>query len=85
MMILTGTAFGFISILKESYAPVLLRQKAALRRREEKDDRYWCSFDEKKLPFFTSMKINLTRPFKMIITEPIWYTHLPIQVLKFQY
>ena len=71
-MILTGAAFGFISLIKESYTPVLLRQKAARRRKEEKDDRYWCSFDLKKTSFIESMKISLTRPFEMIITEPIW-------------
>ena len=79
MLILTGSAFLFIALLKESYAPVILRQKAARRRREGKDDRYWCSFDEKKISFIASMKIALTRPFKMIITEPIWYEHLCTQ------
>ena len=75
-MMLTGAAFGFLCLVPETYTPVLLRKKAARRRREEKDDRYWCSFDGKKLSFATSMKINLTRPFKMIATEPIWYNSL---------
>ena len=74
-MILTGTAFGFLSLMKETYAPVILRQKTARRRREEEDNRYWCAYEEKKMGFFDTMKVALTRPFRMVITEPIWCAH----------
>ena len=73
MMMATGSALVFIALIRETYTPILLRQKAARKRKEEKDDRYWCGFDEKKMSFLESMKVNLTRPFMMIVTEPIWY------------
>ena len=71
-MIISGVAFGFMCILQETYAPALLRKKAKLRRKEQNDDRWWSRYDEKKISFFNSLKINLSRPFVMIVTEPIW-------------
>ena len=81
-MILTGAAFGFIALIKESYAPVILKQKAAKKRREEKDDRYWCSYEEKKTSLYQTLSVALTRPFKMIVTEPIWYGNTTTQRSK---
>ena len=71
-MMISGIAFGFMCILKETYAPALLKQKAKLRRKEQDDERYWCRYDDKKVSFLALLKVNLSRPFAMIATEPIW-------------
>ena len=72
-MIISGVSFIFMCSLKETYAPALLQKKAKLRRKESEDDRYWCRYDNKKVSFLTLLKVNLTRPFIMMVTEPIWY------------
>lgn len=71
-MMISALAFLFMCILKETYAPTLLKKKAALRRKGENDDCYWSRYDEKKASFLTVLKVNLSRPFVMIFTEPIW-------------
>jgi hypothetical protein len=47
-MILAGAAFFACAFIKETYAPVILKQKAAKMRKETGDERYWCKYDEKK-------------------------------------
>ena len=74
-MIATGAAFGFMLLMRETYAPAILREKAKMRRKETNDERYWCRFDNKKTSIINLLKINLSRPFVMVITEPIWYVH----------
>lgn len=71
---ISGVAFGFMCILKETYAPALLKKKSKLRRKEQDDERYWSRYDDKKFHFLALLKVNLSRPFIMIATEPIWYT-----------
>ena len=70
-MIISGVAFIFMCMLKETYAPALLQKKAKLRRKEQDDNRYWSRYDN-KIKFFALLKVNLSRPFVMIFTEPIW-------------
>jgi hypothetical protein len=70
-MMISGVAFGFLCIQKETYTPALLKKKAKLRRKEENDDRYWSRYDDKKISFLALLKVNLSRPFIMIATEPI--------------
>ena len=72
-MMTSGLAFACLLVLRETYAPVLLQKKAALRRSEMNDERYWSRYDNKKVNFLELLKINLSRPFVMIVTEPIWY------------
>lgn len=72
-MMISGLAFGFMCILKETYTPGLLKKKAKMRRKEGGDDRYWSRYDDKKISFLALLKVNLSRPFVMIFTEPIWY------------
>ena len=71
-MAITGLGFIFMCILKETYTPVLLRKKAKLRREEQADDRYWSRYDS-KIKFWPLLKVNLSRPFVMLFTEPIWF------------
>lgn len=70
-MIISGVAFIFMCMRKETYAPALLRKKAKLRRKEQDDDRYWSRYDN-KIKFWPLLKVNLSRPFVMVFTEPIW-------------
>lgn len=72
VLILAALALVFASIMKESYAPTLLRKKAARLRKENDDPRYWSRYDEKQ-SLLEVMKVNLSRPFVMAFTEPIWY------------
>ena len=69
-MIAGGVAFGFLIFVKETYGPTILRQKARVRRLETGDERWWSRYDEKK-SFTELLKINLSRPFIMAVTEPI--------------
>lgn len=67
-----GIALVFACIMKETYAPVILRKKAARIRKETNDDRWWCRYDY-KLSLMDTMKANLSRPFIMAVLEPIWF------------
>ena len=75
-MMIAGVAWIFVCILRETYAPTILNEKARKRRKETGDDRYWSRYDDRKISFLRLLKINLSRPFIMIITEPIWYPPL---------
>jgi hypothetical protein len=70
-MILAGVAFAFVAIVKETYGPTILRKRAAMMRKETGDPRWWSRFDEKKA-FLPLLKVNLSRPFVLMVTEPIW-------------
>ncbi|KAH0373826.1 MFS general substrate transporter, partial [Aureobasidium melanogenum] len=70
VMILAGVAFFFVAIVKETYGPTLLRKRAAKLRKETGDPRWWSRFDEKKA-FWPLLKVNLSRPFVLMVTEPI--------------
>lgn len=70
-MILSGVALAMVVLVKETYAPAILRKKAARRRKETEDSRWWSRYDDKK-EFWPLLKLNLSRPFVMTVTEPIW-------------
>lgn len=71
VMILSGAGFFLIASIRETYAPAILRKRAAERRKETGDDKWWSRYDEKK-EFLPLLKVNLSRPFIMMLTEPIW-------------
>lgn len=73
-MVLIAAATGWISVslLKETYTPTILRKRAKQKRRETGDDRYFSRFDDKQ-GFWPLLRVNLSRPFVMMVTEPIWY------------
>lgn len=80
VMIISGVAFIFMCMLKETYTPALLQKKAKLRRKEQDDDRYWSRYDN-KIKFWPLLKVNLSRPFIMVFTEPIcifWDVYIAI-------
>ena len=73
VMIVAGVAWVFVWLLKETYTPVLLKRKAKRRREETGDDRFWSHYDDQKTSLPSLLRTNLSRPFIMIFTEPIWY------------
>lgn len=76
-----GVAWITTSIIKETYAPAILKRKAAQRRKETGDDRWWCRYEE-KISVVETLKVNLSRPFIMTATEPIlWFWDLYIAVV----
>lgn len=76
VLILTGAAVILMTTVRETYGPVLLKQKAAKRRKDEDDERYWCQYESTKSTA-QLMKVNLSRPFVLSFTEPIlWFFNL---------
>jgi hypothetical protein len=70
VVIVSGIAFMATLLIPETYAPAILRTRAAKRRKKTDDKRYWSRYDE-KAAFVPLLKINLSRPFIMTFTEPI--------------
>lgn len=80
VMIWGGASWALVVFYKETYAPVLLQNKAKRLRKQENDDRYWSRYDV-RVGFVELMKINLSRPFIMAVTEPIcifWNSYISI-------
>jgi hypothetical protein len=70
-MILNGAALVFLAICKETYRPTILQRLADQRRKETGNMRWWCIHDEKR-ELWPLLKVNLSRPFIYMFTEPIW-------------
>jgi hypothetical protein len=70
-LILSAVALVLAIILKETYAPTLLQKKAARLRKETEDSRWWSRYDQ-KASLSEILALNLSRPFVMAVTEPIW-------------
>lgn len=80
VLILGGVTILLMLSIKETYPPVLLQRKAAALRKETGEDRYWSRYDQ-RLQFWDLMKVNLSRPFIMAVTEPIcifWNVYIGI-------
>ncbi|KAI5244195.1 MFS multidrug transporter [Aureobasidium subglaciale] len=60
-----------LKYLKETFAPCLLRRKAAKLRKETGDDRYQTVQERANLTLPTALKRGLSRPFILIGTQPI--------------
>jgi MFS family permease len=75
-MILAGVAVAMLAMVKETYAPALLKKKATRMRKETGDDRWWCQHDQ-RISTLALLKINLSRPFVLAATEPIlWFFNI---------
>jgi len=80
-LILGGVSFLIMLTVKETYAPTILKRKAARMRKELDDERWWCRYDE-KTSTVDLLKINLSRPFILAATEPIlWFFNIWISVI----
>ncbi|EIM24085.1 MFS general substrate transporter [Wallemia mellicola CBS 633.66] len=60
-----------IFTLKESYAPIILQNRAQKLRKETGDDRYYTKYEKVKPPMKELIKVSLTRPLLFLFTEPI--------------
>ncbi|KAI1359580.1 major facilitator superfamily domain-containing protein [Xylaria arbuscula] len=81
ILILAGAASLFMLGTAETYAPVILKAKAARKRKETNDDRWWTRYDLNLSPI-DLVKLNLTRPFVLFATEPIlWFFNLWISIV----
>ncbi|KAL0769256.1 hypothetical protein CaCOL14_008564 [Colletotrichum acutatum] len=80
VLIVGGVVFVLLASVKETYAPVLLRRRAAERSKATRDNRWWTRYDHGQ-GLWPLLKINLYRPLKMMCTEPIcmfWNTYIGI-------
>jgi MFS family permease len=76
ILILAGAATLLMLTTKETYAPTILKAKAARLRKETDDEGWWCRYDLQLSPW-ELIKLNLTRPFVLAFTEPIlWFFNL---------
>lgn len=57
--------------ISETRASVLLSRRAAALRKSTGDERYRSREDVAQGPFWEMMKTNLSRPLRMLFTEPI--------------
>ena len=71
IMILGGLAFFVVGSIDETYTPALLRRRAAKKRLETGNPKWWSVYDT-QLRFLPLLKVNVSRPFVMMLTEPIW-------------
>ncbi|KAJ5710060.1 hypothetical protein N7493_009652 [Penicillium malachiteum] len=69
-LILSGVGLVFALILEETYGPTLLQKKSSQIRKETGDSRWWSRFDRKD-SLYEILKLSLSRPFVMAVTEPI--------------
>lgn len=73
ILIMAGVATISIVFTKETYAPTILKAKAAKIQKETEDDRYWTRYDM-NISAWELIKLNLYRPFVLFFTEPIlWF------------
>lgn len=76
VLILAGASVAMLATVRETYAPTVLKRKAARIRKETDDPRWWCQYDQ-KVSTWHLLKVNLSRPFVLFFTEPIlWFLNL---------
>ncbi|KAE9408218.1 MFS general substrate transporter [Gymnopus androsaceus JB14] len=62
---------GIVFTLPETYAPILLAQKARQKRKDTGDDRYYAAIEATKKTLAQQIENVLARPFVMLIQEPM--------------
>jgi multidrug resistance protein len=81
VMIIAVFAWIAASSIKETYAPAILKKRAARMRKEMDDERYWSRYDDKLSPIGI-LKVSLSRPFVLTFTEPIlWFWDFYVSVI----
>ncbi|KAF4512074.1 hypothetical protein G6O67_001256 [Ophiocordyceps sinensis] len=82
VLVLAGTCVALMLTVKETYAPTILRRKAARLRRQTGDPRWWCQYDQQRLSSLQLLRVNLSRPLILFATEPIlWFMNLWISIV----
>lgn len=75
-LILGGGAVIAMATVKETYPPIILKRKAARKRKEMDDPRWWCQYDQ-RISTSHLIKLNMSRPFVLLATEPIlWFLNI---------
>jgi MFS family permease len=70
VVIVSAAGWVLVSLIQETYGPAILRARATKKRKETGDERYWSRYDDKQ-DFLPLLKVNLSRPFVLTVTEPI--------------
>ncbi|KAG0164474.1 hypothetical protein DFQ28_010270 [Apophysomyces sp. BC1034] len=70
-MMFAGVMWIIITIMPETYHPVLLKKRAKRLRFETGDPSYVTVEEEFPVPLSELLKSTLVRPFEMLVTEPI--------------
>lgn len=65
-----GISLIMMSCIRETYLPSLLREKAAKRRRQTGEPRWWSRYDQ-KVHITDVLRTGISRPFLMTFTEPV--------------
>lgn len=72
VLIMGGAVLALMVCIEETYAPLILRKRAETQRKKTKNPKWWTRYDGGK-DLKSLLKTSLSRPFMMIISEPIWY------------
>ncbi|KAI7337383.1 MFS general substrate transporter [Hortaea werneckii] len=70
VIIAASVAWIVVGLVQETYAPAILRKRAEKKRKETGDERWWSRYDDRE-DLIPLLKVNLSRPFSMTVTEPI--------------
>ncbi|SMR41517.1 unnamed protein product [Zymoseptoria tritici ST99CH_1E4] len=70
VVIVSAVAWCLVAAVPETYAPAILRGRAKMKRKEEECEKWWSRYDDKE-KFLPLLKVNLSRPFVLTVTEPI--------------
>ncbi|KAI9670479.1 MAG: hypothetical protein M1817_004346 [Caeruleum heppii] len=70
VLIFAGVALAFVAFIPETYSPTILRKKARRIRKKTGEDFWWSRYDQ-KMKLWPLLRVNLSRPFVMSVTEPI--------------
>ncbi|KAJ9094569.1 hypothetical protein QFC20_006884 [Naganishia adeliensis] len=71
LFIFLGVVFLFTCLAPETYAPILLKRKAARLCKQHNTNAFKSEIEMRKTPLSTTLKIALTRPFIFMFCEPI--------------
>ena len=71
VLISSGVSCVMVFLVGETYAPAILRARAARKRKETGNLKWWSRYDDKKANFRHILQHNLARPFVLMVTEPI--------------
>ncbi|GAA87768.1 MFS transporter [Aspergillus luchuensis IFO 4308] len=70
VLIIGGAVLILMIFIKETYAPVILRRRTKLKRIETQNRKWWTRYDHAQ-DLRSLLQISLSRPFIMLLTEPI--------------
>jgi MFS family permease len=71
-LILSGVAWVMITFtVPETYAPILLKKRAAKLRKTEDDPKFVTETELDSRPLGEKLRVFLIRPFQLLLLEPI--------------